>query len=159
MVQYCTMVAFQIGKYWTEERRIEFTNLNSDKHHFKQSFLYHKNQTTLLEAELKQAQLNLDAKQRELHELEDSDLTYKNPAMAKERLAQLEDKYRNQTFSSAREEQLIINEIERHKRNVTKLLKYTPILEECKRLEGLCKVARQNHRVRLKIHYRDKFEF
>lgn len=76
--------------------------------------------------------------------------------MAKEKLAQLEGKYRNQTFSSAREEQLIINEIERHKRNVAKLLKYTPILEECKRLEGLCKVARQSHRVCYQIYIYNK---
>ena len=137
----------QIGKYWTEGRRNECNTLKIEEQQLKQSFIFHKSQTAQLENELKRAQYDLDAKQRELHDMEDSDLTYKNPVTAKEILAQLETKYKNQTFSSAREEQLIINEIERHKRNVTKLLKYTPILDECKRLEGLCKAARTKHRV------------
>jgi hypothetical protein len=141
-----TKISKEIGKYWTEERRTECNILKQEEQQLKQSFIYHKSQTAHFEVELKRAQGALDAKQRELHDLEDSDLTYKNPAVAKDKLAQLETKYRNQTFSSAREEQLIINEIERHKRNVSKLAKYMPILEECKRLEGLCKIARNTHR-------------
>uniref|UniRef100_A0AC34FNA3 Uncharacterized protein n=1 Tax=Panagrolaimus sp. ES5 TaxID=591445 RepID=A0AC34FNA3_9BILA len=123
-------ISKEISKYWTEGRRTECNTLKQEEHQLKQSFTYHRSQTALLEAELKRAQGDLEAKQRELHDLEDSDLTYKNPITAKEKLSQLETKYRNQTFTSAREEQLIINEIERHKRNVAKLGKYVLILDE-----------------------------
>uniref|UniRef100_A0AC34QAA8 Uncharacterized protein n=1 Tax=Panagrolaimus sp. JU765 TaxID=591449 RepID=A0AC34QAA8_9BILA len=124
-----------IEKYWSEERRIESATLKTEEQVLKKEFMNAKELTKTLENTVKEAQVLFTNKQKELRDLEDSDMTYKDPELAKRMLNQLETRYHKQKFSNAREEQLIVKEIERAKRNLTKLTRYLPIAEECKRLE------------------------
>jgi len=132
----------EIEKYWTEERRVESTALKTEEQLLKANFLNSKSSKKDLEEKVKEIQVLLQNKKKELSELEDADLIYKDPTRAQAMLTQLETKYNNQRLSNAREERLMVNEIERAKRNVTKLKKYVPILNEYKKLESELRQAR-----------------
>lgn len=79
--------------------------------------------------------------------MEDVDLTYKNLAQAQQKLQSAEDRYNKQNFASVREEKLQVVEIDRIKRNLIKLGKYLPLIEERKTLESATKDMRQKIRV------------
>lgn len=123
---------------------MESTALKTDEHQLKANFLSSKSSRKVLEEKVKEIQALLVSKKKELSELEDADLIYKDPDRAQAMLTKLETKYNNQRFSNAREERLIINEIERARRNLTKLKKYVPIQNEYRRLESELRAARSD---------------
>jgi hypothetical protein len=79
--------------------------------------------------------------------MEDTDMTYKTLAVAQEKLAMAEGRYKKQNFASVREEKLQVAEINRIKRNLAKLAKYLPLVEERKNLETANKELRLDIRV------------
>lgn len=76
---------------------------------------------------------------------------YRDPRTAQERLQRLENHYKRKNFANMREEQQAVNEIDRLKRNITKLGKYMPLVEERRRLDEKIKNSRQQLRVRLEL--------
>jgi hypothetical protein len=74
-------------------------------------------------------------------------MTYKNLSQAQQKLALAEARYNKQNFANVREEKLQVAEIDRIKRNIAKLAKYLPLLEERKTLESAIKEIRLNIRV------------
>lgn len=74
-------------------------------------------------------------------------MTYKNLAQAQQKLSFAEDRYNKQNFASVREEKAQVAEIDRIKRNIAKLGKYVPLVEERKSVETAIKDLRQEIRV------------
>lgn len=85
-------------------------------------------------------------------------MTYKNLAQAQQKLTLAEDRYKKQNFASVREEKLQVSEIDRIKRNIAKLNRYIPLVEERKVLEAAAKELRQEIRtIRSRMRaYRDQ---
>lgn len=79
--------------------------------------------------------------------MEDADLTYKNLPLAQQKLATAEQRYKRGTYASMREEQAQVTEINRLKRNVAKLGRYLPLVDEKKALDEKIKTSRQDLRV------------
>ncbi len=73
---------------------------------------------------------------------------YKDLLHAQQKLATVEERYKRQKFSKIREEQIQVNEVNRIKRNIAKLSKYIPLVEQRKSLEAEMKADRQKVRVR-----------
>lgn len=82
-----------------------------------------------------------------MHEMEDTDMTYKSLAQAQQKLTLAEARYNKQNFANVREEKVQVAEIDRIRRNITKLAKYLPLVEERKSLELAIKGLRQDIRV------------
>jgi uncharacterized coiled-coil DUF342 family protein len=89
---------------------------------------------------------------------EDSELIWKSLPLAQQKLSTAEDRYKKGNFTNVREEKLQVNEINRIKRNIAKLAKYLPLVEEKKALEVEIGESRQEIRViRNKMRsYRDQ---
>lgn len=87
-------------------------------------------------------------------------MAYKNLGVVQQKLTTAEERYKRQKFGTVREEQLQVNEIDRLKRNLAKLTKYLPLVEERKTLDDRIKTSRQNLRVpRRKIVENDESHF
>uniref|UniRef100_A0A915CUW1 Uncharacterized protein n=1 Tax=Ditylenchus dipsaci TaxID=166011 RepID=A0A915CUW1_9BILA len=122
----------ELKHYWSEARREELKQLK-----------------TIVINDLQAQHL---AKQREIQELEDTDLIYKDLAQAQQKLCLVEEKYKRSTFSNIREEQVQVNEVNRIKRNIAKLAKYIPLVEQRKSLEAQIKADRHKNRtIRLQM--------
>lgn len=75
-------------------------------------------------------------------------MAYKSLSVVQQKLNTAEERYNRQKFGTMREEQLQVNEINRLKRNLAKLTKYLPLVDERKTLDDGIKTSRQNLRVR-----------
>lgn len=100
--------------------------------------------------------------QREIRDLEDGhDLQYKNLTLAQDKLRMAEERYKKQNFANLRDEKMQVAEIDRIKRNLAKLAKYIPMIEERKAIEVITNGLRLEIRaIRLRMRScRDKIHF
>ncbi|KAH7728101.1 hypothetical protein AAVH_04345 [Aphelenchoides avenae] len=113
----------QVKQYWSESRRTQMQQWRQENATLRNQLNSEKAQETTLADSVKQLQEQLQAKQREIHELEDADMAYKSLSVVQQKLNTAEERYNRQKFGTMREEQLQVNEINRLKRNLAKLTK------------------------------------
>ncbi|KAI1724169.1 hypothetical protein Ddc_05377 [Ditylenchus destructor] len=150
----------KLRNYWSEARREEFSQHKQAVTDLKKKHAIASDENNKYTHALKELEDQLQQKCRDIQELEDNDLIFKNLDQAQKKLASVEEKYKRQKFSSMREEQMQVNEVNRIKRNIAKLAKYIPLVEQRKSIEAQIKEDRQKIRdLRSKIRqYRDNIQ-
>uniref|UniRef100_A0A915DW94 Uncharacterized protein n=1 Tax=Ditylenchus dipsaci TaxID=166011 RepID=A0A915DW94_9BILA len=142
----------ELKHYWSEARREELKQLKTIVADSKKQYYESNQEERQLAQVINDLQAQHLAKQREIQELEDTDLIYKDLAQAQQKLCLVEEKYKRSTFSNIREEQVQVNEVNRIKRNIAKLAKYIPLVEQRKSLEAQIKADRHKNRtIRLQM--------
>jgi hypothetical protein len=69
--------------------------------------------------------------------------------MAKQKLAQLESQFKERRFTNIRDEQLWVAQMDKLQRNITRLAKYTPLMERKREMEADGREQRRRIRVYL----------
>ncbi|KAI6209444.1 hypothetical protein M3Y96_00222100 [Aphelenchoides besseyi] len=138
-------VRLSMKNYWSDAKRTEIRQLQDEtlllQEEFNSCSVDEQARQLGLSEQLKRQTL----KQSELHEIEDADLTYRSLAVAQQRLADVQNKYERHSFS-IREEKILIAEISRIKRNISKLPKYLSLLNDKRQLDVVIKDTRQELR-------------
>ncbi|VDM48970.1 unnamed protein product [Toxocara canis] len=89
----------------------------------------------------------LDNKDKVLSDIE-NDLIYKKEEQLNERLRSLEEAYNRRGFTSVRDEQALVKEIDKLKRNQNKLANYNSVMEERRLIETRLQAANAEQSVR-----------
>lgn len=160
------IVLLKMRSYWKEEKRTKFGELKEKLDSAKREYGLEAEEELKLMEGLRELEGKVQGKQREVHEMEEcADLVgqinfgginnkfppkkiYKSMPMAKQKLAQLEGQFKERKFTNIRDEQMWVAQMDKMQRNIGRLAKYLPLVEQKRMLEMELREKRRRVRVR-----------